>query len=297
MPLPEKSFDELVSDQVNAMQAVAQRLLDFSTGSVMLAIVESNAGNSIWLEALVAYLLSITRLQTSHGENVDTFVEQFGLYRLPATPAFGEVTFSRSDTSQAAVIQAGELDLSTQGQLVYSPSNQITYSVYADPDNPAYNPDINAYVLIVGNESVTVPVVALTPGSVGNVLAGQITIISTPINYVSSVTNENSFATGQDQESDAALKLRFVLYINSLSKATEQSLEETIESVPGVARYNLVENEDIDGNDDIGFFYAVIDDGSGNASPELLANVQLAVYADRGLTIAFSIYEPEQLEV
>lgn len=292
MPLVEKSFNELVDDQINAMQGVAQQLLNFNTGSVFRAFIESNAGNSLWLESIVAFLLSVTRLQTSQGNDVDTFVEQFQLYRIPATPAFGIVTFSRNDTSQAAVIPAGTFDTTVQGALVYASANGVSYSVYADSDNPNYDPTLNSYVIPVGISSADVPVVALMPGAVGNVLAGLINTISSPLPYVSTVTNPESFDNGEDQETDAALKARFVLYINSLSKAVEQALEEAIESVLGVARYLLVENEDILGNDYVGFFYVVVDDGTGNASSQLLGNVQAAVYATRGFTIAFSVYAP-----
>lgn len=298
MPLLEKSFDDFVNDQVNAMQAVASRILNFSDGSIFRAFVESNAGNSIWLESIVAYLLSVTRLQTSFGNDVDTFVGQFQLTRNPATPAFGLVTFSRSVTDQAAIIPAGDFDTSiSQGALVYSGANQVTYSVYIDTTNPNYNPDLVAYIIPISVASANIPVVALMPGSIGNALANQITTISSAISYVDRVTNPSDFTNGQDQESDAALKVRFVLYLNSLSKATEQALQAAILSIAGVKRYLLVENQNLDTSTHYGFFYAVVDDGTGHASSELQGNVQAILYATRGLTIAFSVYPPTPVTI
>ncbi|HNC11743.1 MAG TPA: baseplate J/gp47 family protein [Cyclobacteriaceae bacterium] len=292
MALNTKTFDQLVSDQANAMQGVARILLDFTDGSDFLATVQANAGNSLWLQALITALLAVARLQTSSGSDVDSFVEQFGLEREPATPAYNSVIFSRNLTNKIAVIAAGTFDLSTQGALVSSTVNGITYSVYADTSNPAYDPVQNAYIIPIGVSSATVPVVATTPGSVGNVVANQITTIASAIPFVDNVTNPDPFTNGEDQESDADLKVRFVLYLDSLSKATQQALQAAILGVPGVARYKLVENEDVTGNPYLGFFYAVVDDGSGNASPQLLGNVQSALYATRGFTIAFADYAP-----
>lgn len=82
MALNTKTFDQLVSDQANAMQGVARILLDFTDGSDFLATVQANAGNSLWLQALITALLAVARLQTSSGSDVDSFVEQFFLSRL-----------------------------------------------------------------------------------------------------------------------------------------------------------------------------------------------------------------------
>lgn len=302
MTLPQKQFDDFVNDQAAAMQASSSSLLDFSVGSILRALIEANAGNALWLEGLCTTLLAVTRLTTSHGEDVDTFVEQFGLERNAATPAFGEVTFSRFTTTTQATIAAGTLDpgtlnLLTQGALVYSSANQVTYSVYADDSNPNYDPDLNAYVVPIDTASIDVPVIAITAGAVGNVFSNQITTIASVIVGIDTVTNDQPFSNGENQESDSALKIRFVLYLNSLSKATEQAIEAAVAGVEGVARYKIVENEDILGNVLLGFFYVVIDDGSGAASGTLLSNVQTAVGLVRGLTIAYSIYAPDPVPI
>ena len=289
MPLPVKSFDELVNEQASAMQASADMPLDFSVGSILLALVQSNSGNCLWLQSLASSVLAITRLQTSTGYDVDTFVQQFGLTRKPAVPATGNVTFSRYTTTQQAIIPVGAL--------VFSITSGVNYAVVADSTNENFNPDLNAYIINIEVASATVPVQAQTPGLVGNVLANQITTISSIIPYVDAVTNEVAFTNGEDQESDAALKIRFVLYLNGLSKATYQALAAATLGVNGVQRYKLTENYDIDSNPLPGFFYDVIDDGTGNASDTLIANVSQAVDATRGFTIAFSVYAPNPITI
>lgn len=289
MPLPILSFQQLVNAQVAAMQASSNKVLDFSVGSILLALVESNSGNSIWLESEAQALLSITRLTTSQGNDVDTFVFQFGLTRNPAIPASGFVTFSRFTANLQATIKVGAA--------ISAVSNGITYLVQADTANPYFSVSLNAYILPVGIASTSVPVTAVTAGSVGNVLANQITTINSVISNIDTVTNPDAFTNGDDAETDDALKIRFVLYLNSLSKATKQALQAAILSVSGVKRYDLVENKDILGNEKLGFFYAVIDDGTGNASSDLLDNVAAQLESTRGFTIAFSDYAPVQLAI
>lgn len=286
MPLQVMSFEQLINTQVAAMQAAAGVVLDFNVGSILRSIIESNSGNALWLQSEAQWLLAITRLTTSTGNDVDTFVEQFGLTRSPAVPATGFVTLSRYTPNQQGVINVGAL--------VSSATNNVNYSVGIDTTNPYYNPDLNQYLVPQGISSTSVPVTATTAGAIGNVLANQITTIQSVIINMDTVTNPDAFTTGANQESDAALKIRFVLYLNSLSKATKSALQAAILSVPGVARYDLQENEDINGNLFRGFFYAVIDDGTGNASSTLLGNVSVQLEATRGLTIGFAVYDPIQ---
>lgn len=289
MPLPILSFQQLVDNQVAAMQASATVVLDFSIGSILLAICESNAGNGLWLESTAEYLLAVTRLTTSTGNDVDTFVQQFGLTRNPAIPASGYVTLSRYTPTLPATINVGSL--------VSSLANGISYAIQPDTTNPYYNPSQSAFILPAGISSTSVPVVATTAGSIGNVLANQITTIQSVITNIDTVTNPDAFTNGQDQESDAALKIRFVLYLNSLSKATLPAIEAAVASVPGVERYVVVENVDILDNPQLGFFYVVIDDGTGHASSDLQSDVYNVVYITRGLTIQFAIYGPIATDV
>jgi uncharacterized phage protein gp47/JayE len=292
MSLTLYSFQDFVNAQVAAMQAQAAMPLDFDVGSNFLAFVEANAGQALALQAQASYDLAVARLTTSTGSNVDSFTEQFQLYRKQATNAYGIVTFSRFTDTQEAIIPAGNFDLSTLGALVYSPVSQLTYSVYIDIENEYYDPTLTAYVIPISTASADIPVVATTAGAIGNVLANQINTIYSVIPYVDTVTNAEPIDTGEDQETDAQLKIRFVLYINGLSKANYDSVAAAILSVEGVERYKIVEFYDIDNNPMPGYFYVVIDDGTGNASDTLLANVQAAVYAVRALGIAFSVYAP-----
>ncbi len=285
MSLNTQDFTTLVRNQVSAAQASSTSLLDFTTGSVLLALIEANSSAvALWLQGLAIYDLALTRAATSNGADLDTWMADFGLTRLPASAATGTVTFSRFTSTVQGVVPIGAQLQTTSGV--------VTYSVTLDTDNPNYNSSLGGYVLTVSTDSIDVPVEANTVGTIGNAATGEINVITTPIPYVDSVTNASSFENGTDQETDAAFRTRFVNYLASLSKATESAIGYAISTVQGVVDYSITENESYAGSTQYGYFYVVADDGTGTPSDELIANVNNAVDAVRGLTIQFGVFKP-----
>jgi hypothetical protein len=61
-----KTFATIVRDQATAIQAKATALVDFTTGSILLAVSQSNAAVVLWLQSLV---LQVLRLDP--GSNVE----------------------------------------------------------------------------------------------------------------------------------------------------------------------------------------------------------------------------------
>jgi len=286
MTLETKNYDELIQDQSVATQSAATRkmgkYLDFSVGASLRALIESNAGLGLWLQGLLIKLLATTRLATSEGNDVDTFIGDFDLTRTKASRASGNVTFSRNIATNDAVINLADE--------VQSTVENIQYIVIADPTNPIFDEFLQQYIIPAGTTSGDVKVEAVLAGISGNAAENTITVISQPIQYVDFVTNALPFVNGHDKESDAETRAQFVDYINSLSKATKLAIEEAIEEVQEGIQYAVVEN--VDYTTDVvqlGYFYAVIDDGTGSPPPELLASVALAVDRVRGLTTYFEI--------
>src|SRR5690348_14728790 len=212
LPLPPvpytKSIAQIVSDFTAAAQAAAEQNLDFSEGSVFLALAEATAGNADWLQKLYLFALLVERLQTSQGQWVDTWTADYmpavtgsNSPRLPASPASGQVTFSRNNPQSQAIIPVGTLVATFDGTQVYE--------INADTTNPNYNATIitgGGFVLAAGVTSINVTATALNPGTQGNVLANTITLIRSSVVGIDSVTNPAPLTTGLDQESDDALK-------------------------------------------------------------------------------------------
>ena len=94
MNLSLKGFSQLIEDMGAALQSSATTLVDVSVGSVIRAIFEANASIVLWLQWLMLQVLQTTRASTSVDADLDSWMLDFGLSRLPAVASTGVVTFS-----------------------------------------------------------------------------------------------------------------------------------------------------------------------------------------------------------
>ena len=282
--LSTQDFTTLVRNMVTAVQAGANTLINLNVGSVLRAILEAVAGVNLWLQGLIIYTLTLTRGATSVGSDLDSWVADYGLARLSAVAASGQVTFSRFTNTTQAIIPVGAV--------VQTADGSQSFTVIADTTNSAYNATLGGFVVAASVSSLAVTVTAVNAGSQGNVGAATITSISNAISGIDTVSNAAAFANGIDAETDIALRIRFVLYLASLSKGTKTAIGSAIANVQQGIQYKLVENYDYNGTLDYGFFYAVIDDGTGYPSSTLLSTVSNAIDAVRGLTTRFAVFAP-----
>jgi uncharacterized phage protein gp47/JayE len=289
MPISSKTFSTIVADQVAAIQAGASTLIDLTVGSVLRAVVEANAAMVLWLQGLILQLLAVTRAATSNGADLDSFVLDFGLTRLAAVAASGRVTFSRFTPTNQATIAVGTT--------VQTADGTQSYAVIADASNGAYNTVLGVYVIAAGTASASVTVRAVTAGAGANAAGGQINTLTSAVPNVDTVTNALAFTTGANAETDTALRARFVVYIASLSKATKNAIGNAISGIQPGMHYTLVENQTYAGAAQLGYFFAVVDDGSGAPSAGLLAAVGTAIDNVRPLTSTFGLYSPVVITV
>lgn len=279
-----KAFSDLVSDQVTAIQAKSTLLLDFSIGSILRSVIEGSSGVVLWIQQLIVTLLVTVRASTCSGADLDTWFADFGFSRNPALAASGNVTFSRFTATNAALIPVGSQ--------VQTADGTQSYTVIADTTNTAYDATQSGYVIPAGTASVVVPVQASTAGSAGNAAAGTVTIIVGSISGVDTVTNSAVFVGGSDAELDDDARARFVKWVSSLSKATKNAIGYAISQVQSGVTYSLIENYDYNGTAHPGYFYAVVDDGSGNPSVSFISTVYNAIDAVRGFTVSFGVFPP-----
>jgi uncharacterized phage protein gp47/JayE len=211
----------------------------------------------------------------------------FSFTRLAATAATGQVVFSRFTATNQAVIPVGTQVSTTDGSQAYL--------VTTDTTNAAYDPTLAGYLIAAGVTSVRVPVQAVTAGAAGNALEGTITVISGSVQYVDTVTNPVTFGTGEDAESDTDFRARFVLWIASLSKSTLSAIGYALSSMQNGVTYTLTENQTYSGLSQPGYFYAVVDDGSGAPSSTFLGQAYSAIDAVRGFTVTFGVFAPARV--
>lgn len=284
MTITTQDFPTLTRNAVAAIQGAARGLVDLTIGSILRAVVESNSTVILWLQGLILQLLATTRAATSSTTDLDSFMFDFGVTRLAAVAASGQVTFSRFTPTAQAVVPIGAIILSsdaTQSFLVVLDTTNITYSA-----------SLGGYVLAAGVASISVTVTAATAGIIANAVIGQISLISGVISGVDTVTNAAAFTNGVDPESDAALRARFITYIASLSKATKTAVGNAITSLKQGVVFSLTENATYAGAAQTGFFYVVIDDGSGAPPSTLLSSAYNAIDAVRPVTSTFAVFAP-----
>ncbi len=289
MQLSLQTFSTLVQNMAAAVQASAAQLLDLTAGSTLRAVLEANASIGLWMQWLILLVLRTTRAATSEGTDLDSWMADFTLTRLPAVAATGTVTFSRFTPGQAALIPAAAL--------VKTGDNTQTFAVTADTSLPAWSANSNGYVVPVGAASMDVPVIALTAGSGGNVQAGTITLLASAIPGIDSVSNASSFQNGLDAESDDAFRSRFQNFLASRSRATPLAVGYAISSIQQGLNYTIQENIDPSGQTHMGNFVVTVDDGSGYPSSALLSTVQTAIEAVRPVGSIFSVEPPTVLTV
>lgn len=278
MQLRLQDFASLVSAGAAAVQASSRALVDLSVGSVLRAIVEANASVALWLQWLIVQVQSMTRAATSQGADLDSWMADFALARLPAVAASGQVRFARFATTEAALMPVGTL--------VRTADAALGFVVRADTAHPAWNAAQSGYLMGAGVGSVVVPVDAAVAGSAGNVQAGSITLIADALAGVDTVANDGPLTGGLDAEADAALRLRFRDYLASRSRATPVAVGYAVASLRQGLRYSIAEGVGT------GFFVVTVDDGTGAPSAELLSQAASAIEAVRPVGTSFAVQPP-----
>jgi len=264
--LPTQDFKTFSQNQIAAIQAANTNLLDFTTGSVLYSLVTSNSAMGMWIQGLITSLLALARLQTSTGNDVDTFIKQFGFTRYLGKAATGNVTFSRTNTAQNSYIPAGTVvSTNITGQA------SVQYTVIADTTNPQWDAVNNRYSFANLATTLNVLVQCNQNGTIGNAAINSITVINTPLTNVTGVTNSIAFASGLDADSDQVTRSKFVQYLAGLYKANYAALVSAVTSANYATstqdyvatRYAIVENVNFFSQaTQLGYFYVVADNGA-----------------------------------
>jgi hypothetical protein len=288
MQLSIYKFAQMVSAMAAAAQAACTQFLDLGSGSPIDAINEASASQFSWQQYNVSLVAAAARLATSSAADVDSFVAQFGMTpREVATFASGQVVLSRNVANTSTTVAVGSV--------VRNGDGSQSYDVMADPTNIYWSTSVQpsgGYVLPVGVLSLSVNIQAEIAGSAANVVAGGISLAGSAFANIDTINNPVAITNGQDAETDAAVKLRFVAYIASLSRATPAAVLNAVSTVQVNLSARLLENVNEVGQTDMGHFVVYVDDGSGNPPESMLSLVYAAVDAVRPVGSSFSVQPP-----
>ncbi|MEE8664210.1 MAG: baseplate J/gp47 family protein [Acetobacter sp.] len=289
MGLSLQNFSTLVNNAIASAQSTCSSLRDFSVGSVARSLMEANATIALWQQYLALQVLSVTRLSSSFGDDVDSWLSQYGIERLGAVPATTTQTFiSLSPGSSSSVVPFGSIVKTSDGKIIFSVSK--------DSSNQWWSETAGGYVRPMGVSSINCPVICTTAGASGNVMAGVINLLGTQISGIDTCTNLNSVTNGADQESDESVKNRVVKWFASLSSATQDAINSAVSGVSSKLTYQIIENDD-GGNKRQGFFRVVIDDGSGDVSDSMLSTVAAAIDTERACGIEYAVLRADLVKV
>lgn len=278
MQLQLRDFASLVSNAAAAVQAASRALVDLSVGSTLRAILEANASIGLWMQWLILRVQRMTRAATSDGEDLDSWVGDYDLARLPAVSATGQARFARFTATEAALVPAGTL--------VRTADAKQGFVVQADAAHPAWDAARAGYALAAGVAAVTVKIEAQLAGSAGNVQPGAIALIADALPGVDTVANDLALDGGLDAESDEALRTRFRDFLASRSRATPVAVGYAVSSLRQGLRWHVAEDA---AN---GQFVVTVDDGSGAPSAELLSQAAIAIDAVRPVATSFAVQPP-----
>lgn len=178
-----------IASQIVAALAASEPDLDTSVGSVTRKIIDAVAASisAATLDTqMLAYQYDINSMM---GSALDSFVQLFGMSRYPAARASGTVTFIRATATDVVTVPVNTQIASADGTVVVQ--------------------TVTAGIMDAGARSVTIPVQAVLAGPDGNLPAGQLTQIMTPISEITSVTNTGTLSGGANQETDSQLQARW----------------------------------------------------------------------------------------
>ena len=302
MAISTQTFTQFVSNAVAAIQGAATALVDLTIGSVLRAVVDSAARIALWLQGEALQTAALTRFATSYGTDADSWGTDFGFTRLPPKYATGPVTFSRfTPTNQATIGAATNSGTDANGNIIWTggvivqtADGSQPFQVIPDTTQPIFSAALNAYVIPAGTSSASATVQSVNAAAAANVSAGSITLLSQAIPFVDTVTNPAPMVGGDDPETDTAYKARFPQFIASLSRATKGAISFVVQSVigDGPGSFTITENQSFAGLPQPGFFFVIVDNGTGNPPASFLAVVANAVDAIRGETITFGVFAP-----
>jgi uncharacterized phage protein gp47/JayE len=265
----------------SAITASAQGLIDVSIGSILRAMIEANAAIALWLQWLIGLTLQMTRAATCTDSDLDSWMADFSFIRRPASSATGTVTLSRNSAAVGSAVPAGAVVKTSDGS--------VSFTITSDVANSAWSATSSAYVMPIGLLSIDLPIAASNPGASGNVVAGSITLLASPISGVDSATNAFATGGGADAETDDAFRARFSAFLAALSRATRDAISYAISGAAPDIKYLILENTDGAGGFRPGNIVAIVDNGTGTIGSDLFSSLTTAIGAVRGVGTTFSI--------
>ncbi len=213
--------------------------------------------------------------QTSTGVWLDYHAQTRGLTRKSGVAAQGILRFGRSLPIEGDIqIPEGTI-CSTSAEPVYRFVTTQTVTLSA------------------GSLWAEAPAVCQTAGQGGNVAAGAVCILITPIAYVESVTNLNPFGGGLDQEDDESLRERLLESYSTVSNGTNAAFY-----YQQAMKYEGITSACVrPRNRGIGTVDVVVTCAGTEPSPQLLETIQQDLAAQKEINVDVQVLAAQPVSV
>lgn len=199
-------------DILQSLQLQSQLPMSKFEGTFEYDIFSSNAIEFMKTYVELGELYKVAFADTSYGDFLTARAKEAGIIRKEATRAHGTIIVTGN-----GVLHKGS-QFATEDGIIFETTKDVT---------------------IKGATPVTIQ--AINPGVTGNVSAGAITVIPMSIPGVQSVTNTSSTLDGFEQESDDALRERYLVHVRTPGTSGNKfHYYEWAMSVPGVGGAKIV---------------------------------------------------------
>lgn len=242
--------NQSVEDIFQGMLTIIPEDIDVSQGSHTWNFLRPTALVGAYLcEYVLPQVIMLIFPEWSYGEFLDAHAQVRGITRKAATAATGEITITGAANT---VIPAGS----------------IFSTISMNNDDPSIDYATLSEATIPSSGTVTVAAQCTQTGTIGNTGANTVVLVSSRLNGVTSVTNEEEFTGGTNVESDDALKVRINEYDTEQGESFTGNVSDYkrwATSVPGVGDATIVP-----ANDDTGLVTIILTDSNGDPATEQL---------------------------
>lgn len=249
-----KSYDQIVAEAKSFMISNQSKITDFNKGSIIMTFIEAFA-------RILEEGYEDTRL--GYDQNLVAMAFSiFDFHKKEGTAATVEVVFTANKNVESDVIIPSGTKIS-DGIHVFICDQRCIIPKGSNISNS----------IVVRSESV---------GYENNIAANTInTIITTVPSVVVGVSNATMAVGGSDVETDADALIRFKKMLNGLQGTNKYGFESDILSIDGVKSVGILEHFPPLAEDNYRFNATIyVDDGSGELSDEIKANVEKVINGD-----------------
>lgn len=259
-----RKLTHILSKMIDKIMVSTSKINDFTPGSAVRSLLEA-----VSLEIEQFYILTKENIEWGIEEGI---IEAFDFDKRKERRAYGDVTITfYNPLDQTMYIPKGTTFTSTRQQ--YSQQFETLVDYYVNP----------------GSTEAIIEVFAKDVGIIGNVPEDTINVMASSSTLVKSVTNESSFYTGQERESQEDFKRRFHTYVESRGRATNKSLRYGALQVPDITGVHVYE--------EVGLVTIYAHDNNGNLSDTLKKDIEKSVEDYRPSGIMLKIEPVVKTEV